>query len=149
YGLAGAGVERLMRLDAAALESIEGRPAARIDIDGQDVIVPLVPLAALIGAKDAAVPVENGMVNICLLRRGGRRCALAVDTLTDARPMLAGDVDAIGVNREIVAGGALVDGHVPVLMLSPDGLIERWLRGEAVFGHAELSTASSAPVRAI
>src|SRR4029079_3539620 len=46
-GLPAHAVERLLRLRADSLESVEGRPAARIEIGGQDVVVPVVALAAL------------------------------------------------------------------------------------------------------
>ena len=50
FGFPTYGIERLLRLGAGSLESVEGRPAARIEIAGQDVVVPVVALAALTGS---------------------------------------------------------------------------------------------------
>jgi two-component system chemotaxis sensor kinase CheA len=128
-GLPAHAVERLLRLRADSLESVEGRPAARIEIGGQDVVVPVVALAALTGSPNAPLPTEAGHVKAVLVRHGSQTCALAVNAFHDVRTMLVSDVQAIGLN-DTVSGTVLMEDEMPALVLSPDRLIEHWIRNE-------------------
>nr|WP_210340199.1 response regulator [Microvirga splendida] len=128
-GLPAHAVERLLRLRTETLESVEGRPAARIEIGGQDIIVPVVALAALTGSPNAPLPIEAGHVKAVLVRHGSRTCALAVNAFHDVRTMLVSDVQAIGLN-DMVSGTVLMEDEMPALVLSPDRLIEHWTRNE-------------------
>ncbi|MBC9180335.1 hybrid sensor histidine kinase/response regulator, partial [Pseudoroseomonas ludipueritiae] len=130
YGLPSHGIERLLRLPVSAVESVEGRPVTRIAAGGQDVIAPVIALAALLGSSQAAIPVEAGHVNAVLLRRGTRRCALAVNAARDVRTLLVDSLDAPGVDTELLSGIAPREGETPALVLSPEGLVGRWLRDE-------------------
>jgi two-component system, chemotaxis family, sensor kinase CheA len=130
YGLPSHAVERLLRLPAAALESVEGRPTARIEAGGQDVVVPVIAMAALTGSPNAQIPIEAGNVKAVLLRHGARHCAFAVDAFHDVRPMLVSDVKAIGLG-EMVSGTVLLEDEMPALVLSPDLLIDHWVRNES------------------
>ncbi|MBM1171222.1 hybrid sensor histidine kinase/response regulator [Microvirga arabica] len=130
FGLPAHTVERLLRLRADTLESVEGRPAARIEIRGQDVIVPIVALAALTGSPHAPLPTEAGHVKAVLVRHGSRTCALAVNAFHDVRTMLVSDVQAVGLN-DLVSGTVLMEDEMPALVLSPDRLIEHWIRNES------------------
>lgn len=125
------GVERLLRLPAAALELAEGRAATRLEIDGQEIVVPVVALAALAGSSDATLPVEAGQLRAALLRRGARRIAVALDALHDVRTLPVGEAQALGIDRDLTVGVALLDERQPVLVLSPEALVERWVRDEA------------------
>ena len=130
FGFPTYGIERLLRLGANSLESVEGRPAARIEIAGQDVVVPVVALAALTGSPDAQIPIENGSVKAVLVRHAARYCAFAVNSFHDVRTMLVSDVDAIGVS-ELVSGTIMLDNEVPALVLAPELLVEHWTRNES------------------
>jgi two-component system chemotaxis sensor kinase CheA len=130
FGLPTYGIERLLRLRADSLESVEGRPAARIDIAGQDVVVPVVALAALTGSPNAQIPIENASVKAVLVRHGARYCAFAVNSFRDVRTMLVSDVDAIGVN-ELVSGTVMLENEIPALVLAPELLVEHWTRNES------------------
>lgn len=130
FGLPAHAVERLLRLRTESLESVEGRPAIRIEIGGQDVVVPVVALAALTGSPNAPFPTEAGHVKAILVRHGSRSCALAVNAFHDVRTMLVSDVQAIGLN-DLVSGTVLLDDEMPALVLSPDRLIEHWIRIES------------------
>jgi two-component system chemotaxis sensor kinase CheA len=129
FGLPSHAVERLLRLPASTLESVEGRPTARIEIGGEDVIVPVVALAALTGSPNAPLPTEAGHVKAVLVRHGSRTCALAVNAFHDVRTMLVSDVQAIGLN-ELVSGTVLLESELPALVLSPDKLVEHWVMNE-------------------
>jgi two-component system chemotaxis sensor kinase CheA len=129
FGLPAHAVERLLRLRTGSLESVEGRPAARIEIGGQDVVVPVVALAALTGSPNAPLPTEAGHVKAVLVRHASRTCAFAVNAFHDVRTMLVSDVQAIGLS-DLVSGTVLLDDEMPALVLSPDRLIEHWIRNE-------------------
>ncbi|KFG67787.1 response regulator [Microvirga sp. BSC39] len=144
YGLPAHAVERLLRLRANALESVEGRPAARIEIGGQDAVVPLVALAALTGSPNAPLPTEAGHVKAVLVRHGSRTCALAVNAVHDVRTMLVSDVQAIGLN-DLVSGTVLLEDEMPGLVLSPDRLIEHWIRNEGRLAAGGLGLTGWAP----
>ena len=124
------GVRRLLRLDATRLETVEGHPAARIAIDGDDVIVPMVPLSALLSGVAAEVPVHAGAVSAVLLSHGRRHVALAVDALCDVRSALVEDLDADDLDADLIAGAVQLDDQAPALALDPDALVRRWLRDQ-------------------
>lgn|GEM_PF-1912259 len=133
YAIPTHGVERLLRLPLVAVENTDGRSAARIQIGGNDVMVPIMGMASLLGAAQAAVPVDGETVKAVLLRRGDRRCALAVDAFHDVRQTMVGEANAIGIDREVVSG-AIMDGALPSLVLDPDALVRRWMRMDATSG---------------
>ncbi|QFU15287.1 hybrid sensor histidine kinase/response regulator [Microvirga thermotolerans] len=144
FGLPTHGVERLLRLNARALESVEGRPAARIDVRGQDVIVPVVALAALTGSPNAPIPIEAGHAKAVLVRHGARHCALAVNAFHDVRTMLVNEVQAIGLG-ETVSGTVLLEDELPALVLSPELLVEHWVRHEGRLAAGGLGLAEWKP----
>ncbi len=131
YGLPTHGVERLLRLPVAAIENAGERPAARIDIAGRDVMVPVVALQALIGSVNAEIPIEAGVVKVALLRRGSRRCAVAVSAFHDVRTLTVAEAAAIGLDPDLVSGIVLLDESVPAPVLDPESLVERWMRDES------------------
>lgn len=130
FGLPAHAVVRLLRLKTDGLEYVEGRPTARIEIEGQDVVTPVIALAALTGSMNAPIPTEAGNVKAVLIRHGSRSCALAVNAFHDVRTMLVSEVQAIGLS-EMVSGTVLLENEMPALVLSPERLIEHWVRNES------------------
>lgn len=130
FGFPTYGIERLLRLRSESLESVEGRPAARIEIAGRDVVVPVVALAALTGSPNAQIPIENKSVKAVLVSHGARYCAFAVNAFDDVRTMLVSDIDVVGVS-EIASGTVMLEGELPALVLSPERLVEHWIRHES------------------
>ena len=146
YGLPSHAVVRLLRLLAPSLESVEGRPTVRIEVGGQDVVVPVIAIAALTGSPNAQIPIEAGNVKAVLVRHGARHCALAVNAFHDVRAMLVSDVEAIGLG-EMVSGTVLLEDEMPALVLSPDLLIEHWVRSESHLAAGGLGLSSWKPAR--
>jgi two-component system chemotaxis sensor kinase CheA len=144
FGLPAHAVMRLLRLRSDALERVEGRPAARIEVGGQDVIVPVIALAALTGSANAPIPSEAGAVKAALVRHGARTCALAVNAFHDVRTMLVNEVQAIGLS-EMVSGTVLLENEMPVLVLSPERLVEHWVRNESRLAASGLGLTHWAP----
>ncbi|MFT8245999.1 response regulator [Roseomonas sp. BN140053] len=150
FGLPAPGVERILRLPVAALESVGGRPVARIELGSSRVMAPVVGLATLLGRPGGKAPIEAGYMNAILLRRGDRRCVVAVSALRDVRTLLVNEVDVPGLDTELVAGAALLEDEGIALVLRPESLVERWMRDEARLGAqalAGLPGAEAATVR--
>jgi two-component system chemotaxis sensor kinase CheA len=142
-GLPTHAVETLLRLPVASLQSVEGRPAARIRTGGQDITVPVVALSALIDAAETPLPVEAGHIKAILLRRGDRRCAVAVDMFLDVQTVVVGAAPMRGRDASFVSGAVLLDGDRPALALDPEAIVDQWLRDQASvsggrFGLADL-----------
>ncbi|WP_406855901.1 response regulator [Alsobacter sp. KACC 23698] len=142
-GLPTHAVETLLRLPVASLQSVEGRPAARIRTGGQDITVPVVALSALIDAAETPLPVEAGHIKAILLRRGERRCAVAVDMFLDVQTVVVGAAPMQGRDASFVSGAVLLDGDRPALALDPEAIVDQWLRDQASvsggrFGLADL-----------
>ncbi|MFC7736836.1 response regulator [Roseomonas sp. GCM10028921] len=129
----------VLRLDPAALSSAEGRPVARIGIEGAETLVPLLPLAALLGGAEE-VPAA-GPVRAVLLSRGAARLALVVTALRDARSFVVTELDTPGADPALLSGAALLEGDRLALVLRPDGLLDRGLR-EAMRPDAPRPTAA-------
>lgn len=146
YGLPSHAVVRLLRLPAASLESVEGRPTVRIEIGGEDVVVPVIAIAALTGSPHAQIPIEAGNVKAVLVRHGARHCALAVNAFHDVRAMVVSDADAVGLG-DIVSGTVLLEDEMPALVLSPDLLIEHWIRNESHLAAGGLGLTTTATDR--
>lgn len=123
-------IERLLRIPQSALESAEGRPVVRIEIEGQDVVVPVIPLAYFMTSTDTTIPAEAGHVRAVLLHRAGRRCALAVDALEDVRSLIVEEIAGIAYDRALVTGVVMVEADRPAPVVNPDAIIERWLDAE-------------------
>ncbi|WP_131829501.1 response regulator, partial [Teichococcus deserti] len=143
YGLPSHGVERLLRLPAAALETVEGQPVLRIETEGRDVIAPVMALPVLLGEPATPIPVEAGHVKAVLLKSGDRRCAVAVDALHDLRELAVEALALPGVDPSLVTGVAQPEGALPALVLSPEGLVGRWLRDAGQLAGAGLGLAAA------
>jgi two-component system chemotaxis sensor kinase CheA len=83
-------------------------------------------------------------VKAVLVRHGSRTCALAVNAFHDVRTMLVSDVQAIGLN-ELVSGTVLLENELPALVLSPDKLIEHWVKNEGKLAAGGLGLTRWAP----
>jgi len=142
------GILRLLRFRTDSLERVEGRPVARIGIGGKDVLAPVVALSTLLRSHAAELPVESGHVHAVLLRRGARHCAVAVEALREVRTLLVGDADTPGLDAELVSGAALLEDDMPVLVLSPEGLVGRWMRDESRLAAGGLGLAEARPAQA-
>jgi two-component system chemotaxis sensor kinase CheA len=133
FGLPGGGglvtVGPLLRLNPASLTTAEGRPVARLPLGGDEALVPLVPLAPLLGQMEEPPP--DGPVPAVLLTRGTARLALSVSALRDARSLVVTELDAPGLDTALVSGAALLEGEAVALVLRPDGLLDRGLREAA------------------
>lgn len=162
-GLPSAAVERLRRLPAAAVEWPEGRPvthlqaevassgsAAGPDRDG-GIVLRLLALPVLLGGADMVAatrgaPASAAMLPTVLLHAGGHRLGLVVDRLHDVRTLLVRAPDAIGIDRQLVAGIATIENGRPVLVLEPEALIAAAGRSSAGSVAPQAAAPASPPV---
>lgn len=125
YALPAHAIERVARIRAAEIETVEGQPVMRL---GQEA-VQLASLAGLLGIADAATTDSQGHCAIVLLRSGHRRLALVVDGLNELRQ--AAIQAAPAGSDPVVAGTLLLDGSSPILVLSPTALADQGHAGRA------------------
>lgn len=120
-------IDRLLRVPAAAVASIEGRAV----LAHCDEHLPFAPLAGLLGAADGGVRTEGDRLPVILLRAAGRRLAVAVDRFLAETDSLIRDLGCTGgsLDRWYAGGIVLPDGAVcPVL--NPAGLLDSYDRGQ-------------------
>ncbi|MGX7708484.1 hybrid sensor histidine kinase/response regulator [Methylobacterium sp. Gmos1] len=132
FGLPSGSVAQLLRLAERDLASVAGEPAARIKQGGRDVVVPLVPLASLLGSGVAPLPLRDGLVRAVLLRCGPTTCAVAVDRLLDVRVLLVGPAPPFGGDPALMSGTVMLADETPALVLDPEGLCARSRSGGLV-----------------
>lgn len=149
YAVPSSGVERLLRLGRGEVETLDGRPSVRIVIEGEDVVVPLVPLTALIDLTAAPLPIEADAVKALLIASGGRRIAVAVDGLRDVRSMLVNETPGLLLDPTLVTGGVQLEDETPALVLDPEALIRRWTEGGRAAAAAAEARPDAAAVRTI
>jgi len=117
FGIPARAVERLCRIAAQEVETVEGRPVFHL---GEQVI-PLVSLAQLLGLDGSAAPAGNRL-SVVVLRSEERRVALVVDAFLSVRDGLLQEVEAPPTAR--VAGGLLLEDSSVCLVLNPLELID-------------------------
>jgi two-component system chemotaxis sensor kinase CheA len=123
YGLPGGAVESLLRLKRAELPAAMGRTILRLGAGDAATSHPVSELAEILGKAPA--PADPAILTAVILRAGGGRLALAVDSLHDVRSLLVLPAPAFGADPGLIAGAAVLPGDVPVLILDPEGLATR------------------------
>lgn len=135
YALPAHAIERVLRIHATALETVEGKPVLRLGDDA----LPMVALLTLLGTSDAALTDPDGNCAIVVLRSGRRRLAVVVDSLVEMRQAAIQSPPA-GTDPAI-AGTLLLQGGAPILVLSPHVLVAQ--RGTASTAALILAGASA------
>ena len=115
------GVERLLRVKVAEVETIEGRPVVVLP-GGQP--VPLVSLAHLLGMDDSDFHVEGDTIRVAVLKSGAKRVAAGVDAFLAERDSIIKDLDGPAAHVRTFAGGILLEDGSVALVLNPTRLVE-------------------------
>ncbi|CAO4166275.1 hybrid sensor histidine kinase/response regulator [Methylorubrum populi] len=124
YALPSGSSEALLRLDPAALDTVSGRPVAQVPGEGGErLTLPLGELGDLLGGRPNRP--EGGTIPVIRLRGTRGRCLLAVDRLEEVRTLLVLPAPPIGNDASLVTGTVILGTDTPVLVLDPDGLIDR------------------------
>ena len=128
FGLPSFAIRSLLRLRSGELEIVEGVPSARIQIDGSDIVTPVIPLNALLNDAVLEPPAPGAAAPMVLIHRGDRHLLLAVDDIVDVRELTVQDLDDSRIAPGLTLGAAILDEDRPLLVLNPEALIDRWLR---------------------
>lgn len=128
FGLPSYAIRSLLRMGSGDLEIVEGAPSARIQIDGSDIVTPVIPLNALLNDAALEPPAPGAPSPMVLIHRGNRHLLLAVEEIVDARELTVHDLDDSRIAPGLTLGAAILDEDRPLLVLNPEALIERWLK---------------------
>lgn len=122
--LPSASVERVLRMTAADIRTVENRETALV----AGAVVPFVRLAAVLDLPAAAEPPSGGHLSAVLMGRGNRQLLLAVDGLEDEQELLVKSLGALLPRVRNVAGAAILADGQPVPVLHPQDLLASSLR---------------------
>lgn len=148
YALPSRSAERLLRLDPSEIETVMGRPVARIGAEGGATLtLPILSLRSLLGIRAGSEPDAADGLTALLLRAGYRRIVLAVEALRDVRTHRVLPAPPIGADPRLIAGTVILPGDRPALVLDPEGLIARALEagGPAAPAPSQGGTNAGAP----
>ncbi len=121
FGLPAAAVVRLLRVPPAIVERLNDRPFARLP----DRLLELGALARLLGGGDPLRNPEPSFLPVAVLSGRDGSLGLVVERLCEVRSLVVRAPELVGLDRELVAGVALVEHDRPVPLLEPDALVAR------------------------
>ncbi|MBI5165931.1 MAG: response regulator [Magnetospirillum sp.] len=128
YALPTEGVDRLHRIPAEAVRTVEGKSV--IFLDGQQ--LPLLSMAHLLALGETAVKVSRNVVPLVVLKNGERRVGVAVDSFIAIRDGLVKDIGVPAARGTMVAGGMLLEDGSVALVLNPFEIVETFRRSGSI-----------------
>jgi two-component system chemotaxis sensor kinase CheA len=128
YGLPTAGVDRLYRVKAEDVTTVEGKSV--VYLGGQT--LPLLSLAHLLALGESAVTVSRNVVPLMVLKNGERRVAVAIDAYLGIREGLVKDIGVPGARGTMVAGGVLMEDGSIALVLNPFEIVETFRKSGSI-----------------
>ncbi len=129
FGLPAYAVERVLDIKPAALGLVGGRQTLSVSQDGNQIIIPVIPLSRVTGTKSAVRADASGeeKVAVAVLRQGETRLGLMADAAEDVREATLVNFEAGHVAPINLAATQLEDGEsAPVL--DPEIVFQRFLR---------------------
>ena len=131
YGLPTRSVERVIHTTVADLELLDGRQVVKLQIDGNQVVVPVVSLSQVLGRAMQGSPSgeESNFVNIAVLRQGDQRLGIRVDAFDEVRTATVVALTHPDVD-ELVQGAMQLEQDRVVIVVSPEALMRRYARNE-------------------
>jgi two-component system chemotaxis sensor kinase CheA len=129
FGIPSHGIERLYRVNAQQVETLEGKPV--VNLGGCRIA--LFSLAHLLRIGDGAAAFRGDILPVMLLRSGARYAAIWVDRFLAEREGLIQELGMPCPRTGNVSGGVLLREGMVAVVLNPAGLVET-------------STQSAAPV---
>jgi two-component system chemotaxis sensor kinase CheA len=128
YGLPTEGVDRLYRVRAEDVGTVEGKSV--VFLGGRQ--IPLLSLAHLLALGESAVKVTRNVVPLVVLKNGERRVAVAIDGFLSIREGLVKDIGVPGARGTMVAGGVLMEDGDIALVLNPFEIIETFRKSGSI-----------------
>lgn len=115
-------LERLLRLKAAEVERLEGRPV--ITFQGRP--IPLLSLAQLLSLEEPDLPEREGFLQVAVLKTGRRRLAVVVDAFLTEREGVIKDLDGPAAGLSGLTGAILLEDGSVCLVLNAAELVESY-----------------------
>ncbi|KIM00382.1 Signal transduction histidine kinase CheA [Paramagnetospirillum magnetotacticum MS-1] len=128
YGLPTEGVDRLYRVRAEDVGTVEGKSVVFLG----DRQIPLLSLAHLLALGESAVKVTRNVVPLVVLKNGERRVAVAIDGFLSIREGLVKDIGVPGARGTMVAGGVLLEDGDIALVLNPFEIVETFRKSGSI-----------------
>ncbi|MDP3493662.1 MAG: response regulator [Hyphomonadaceae bacterium] len=143
YGLPTRALEKVLHVSLDALQRLDGRDIIKFAVDGNSVVVPVVPLGLVLGATGMAGD-NTGLVNIAVLRLGDQRLGVRVAAFSDVRTatvvaLAHPDVD------DLVQGAVRLEQDRVAVVINPEALMRRYSRNE--LGLRSSASRVAAPVQ--
>ncbi|WP_096700784.1 response regulator [Magnetospirillum sp. 15-1] len=130
YGLPTEGVDRLYRVRAEDVGTVEGKSVVFLG----DRQIPLLSLAHLLAFGESSVKVTRNVVPLVVLKNGERRVAVAIDAFLSIREGLVKDIGVPGARGTMVAGGVLLEDGDIALVLNPFEIVETFRKSGSIRG---------------
>ncbi|ARJ68271.1 hypothetical protein WV31_20140 [Magnetospirillum sp. ME-1] len=128
YGLPTEGVDRLYRVRAEDVSTVEGKSVVFLG----DRQIPLLSLAHLLALGESSVKVTRNVVPLVVLKNGERRVAVAIDGFLSIREGLVKDIGVPGARSTMVAGGVLLEDGDIALVLNPFEIVETFRKSGSI-----------------
>jgi len=128
YGFPTEGIDRLHRVTAEAVKTVEGKSV--VFLDGQQ--LPLLSLAHLLALGETSVKVNRNVVPLVVLKNGDRRVGVAVDDFLSIREGLVKDIGVPATRGSMVAGGMLLEDGSVALVLNPFEIVETFRKSGSI-----------------
>lgn len=145
YGLPTEGVDRLYRVRAEDMGTVEGKSV--VYLGGRQ--MPLLSLAHLLGLGESSVKVTRNVVPLVVLKNGDRRVAVAIDGFLSIREGLVKDIGVPGARGTMVAGGLLMEDGDIALVLNPFEIVETFRKSGSIRVLTTVEKAAEAKVPVI
>ncbi|MGE5546061.1 MAG: response regulator [Solirubrobacterales bacterium] len=128
YGLPTEGVDRLYRVPAEAVNTVEGKSVVYLG----DQQLPLLSLAHLLALGETSVTVSRNVVPLMVLKNGDRRVGVAVDEFVAIREGLVKDIGVPSAVGTMVAGGMIMEDGSVALVLNPFEIVETFRKSGSI-----------------
>ncbi|MEO5968864.1 MAG: response regulator [Bdellovibrionia bacterium] len=124
FGIPSYGIERVLKIEKDELQAIGGKPVLMLN----DKPLSFVGLGDLIGTSDASIQLNGKVgktISVVILKSGGKRLALAVDSFLNERETLIQDLQSFTLANLIYINGVmnLEDGTL-CIVLNPIELVD-------------------------
>lgn len=143
YGLPTRAVEKVLHIPSDAVERLDGREIIKFGGDGNQIVVPLVPLGLVLGARGMVVD-DAGLVSIAVLRLGDQRLGVRVSAFSDVRTATVVALTHPDVD-DLVQGAVHLEQDRVAVVINPEALMRRYARNE--LGLQPSVAKAAAPVR--
>ena len=129
FGLPTYAVERVVETRLSALDLLSGRQTLSLELEGNQILVPVVPLNRITGVKSMSSGGASGedKVTVAILRQGETRLGLIADAAQEVREATLVNFEA-GHLPDINLAATQLDDGASAAVLDPEVIFQRFLR---------------------